>query len=74
MKAVRTQTELKKPTEFASGNSFSFSFILFALVQSSFLASFFFYENLIKNLKLKIKLLILLRIHSYLFNKVRKSH
>ncbi len=35
---------------------------------------FFLNENLIKNLKLKIKLLISLRIHSYLFNKVQKSH
>ncbi len=57
------------------GNSFGF-FILFALLQPSFWLFFCFFlmANLIKNLKLKIKLLISLRIHSYLFNNVQKSH
>ncbi len=53
-------------------------FILFAFVQPSFLffSVFFFFlnENFLKNLKLKIKLLISLPIHSCLFNTVQKSH
>ncbi len=58
---------------FVKGNSLGFLYSV-CVRSLRFCFVFFFNENLIRNLRLKIKLLISLRIHSYLFNRVQKSH